>query len=49
VIGFGTNVLAMLIVPRWERFDVPAHVLSLPATVYLFYSILRATGTVVPI
>ena len=44
LIGFGTSVLAMLVIPPFPRMDVVAHVISLPATLFLFYATLLSVG-----
>lgn len=44
VIGLGTSLFAMLIIPCVPRFDPIAHVISLPASIYFFRATLLSVG-----
>lgn len=43
-LGFGSSIIATILIPPQPRTDVIAHVLSLPATLYLFHTTLLAMG-----
>jgi len=49
ILGLGSSIIATLLIPPLPRIDVFAHVVSLPATVYLFRATLLALGLVTPI
>lgn len=43
-LGLGTSILAMVLIPPLPRIDMIAHIVSLPATAYLFSEMLLALG-----
>jgi hypothetical protein len=44
ILGFGSTVIATALSPRFPRFDLVAHIVSLPATIYLLRAMLLALG-----
>jgi hypothetical protein len=44
VLGFGSSIIATLLIPPLPRVDVIAHVLSLPTTIVLYQATLASIG-----
>ncbi len=44
VLGFGSSIIAILLIPPLPRIDVIAHVLSLPTTIVLYQATLVSVG-----
>lgn len=49
VIGFGSSIVLMLVIPPFPRADVIAHLFSIPVTVYLFRAMLLSIGVETPV
>jgi hypothetical protein len=44
LLGFGSTAIATALIPPLPRVDLVAHIISLPATIYLFRAMLLAVG-----
>jgi hypothetical protein len=44
ILGFGSTAVATALIPPLPRIDLIAHIISLPATVYLLRAMLLALG-----
>jgi hypothetical protein len=45
-LGVGTSVLLALIVPASPKLDLPAHLISIPITLYLLRALLMSVGLI---
>jgi hypothetical protein len=48
ILGFGSSVIAIVLIPPLPRTDRMAHLVSLPATIYLIRATLVAVGLEAP-